>query len=201
MSSTKRSKVRLSHGPDYYITPVKDIEHFIIKFNQAPGVDIKWGDVFILDPSAGGDANNDMSYPRALSNLAVDKPIPVKTIDIRQDSGAQLKTDYLQLNVLQEFGEKPKVIITNPPFGLAEPFIRKALEDVQDGGWVVMLLRLNFLGSKQRLPFWEENMPRYIFVHHKRMSFTQNGSTDSIEYAHFCWQKGKRPRFSELKVI
>ena len=201
MSSTKRSNVRLSHGPDYYITPIKDIEHFIREFNQAPGVNIKWNDIFILDPSAGGDANNDMSYPKALSNLAVDKPIPVRTIDIRDDSKAELKADYMLFNVLQEFGELPKVIITNPPFGQAEAFILKALEDVQDRGWVIMLLRLNFFGSKQRKYFWDKLMPRYVFVHHKRISFTQNGSTDSIEYAHFCWQKGTYPKFTELKVI
>lgn len=29
----------------------------------------------------------------------------------------------------------------------------------------------------------------------------QNGSTDSIEYAHFVWQKGNNPKFTKLKVI
>ena len=193
--------MRLSHGPDYYITPVKDIEHFLTEFNKAPDVNIKWSDVFILDPCAGGDANNDMSYPKALSNMAEGKPIRVKTIDIRLDSKAEIKADYLQFDVLNKFGELPKVIITNPPFGLSESFIHKSLDDVQDGGWVIMLLRLNFFGSKQRKPFWDKFMPRYVFVHHKRMSFTQNGSTDSIEYAHFCWQKGSYPKFTELRVI
>ena len=32
-------------------------------------------------------------------------------------------------------------------------------------------------------------MPKYIFVHHQRMSFTEDKKTDSIEYAHFVWQK------------
>ncbi|MDR2572281.1 MAG: hypothetical protein LBD23_18560 [Oscillospiraceae bacterium] len=73
--------------------------------------------------------------------------------------------------------------------------------DVNDGGWIVMLLRLNFFGSKQRKPFWDKFMPRYVFVHHKRIGFTKGGGTDSIEYAHFCWQKGNYPEFCELKVI
>jgi hypothetical protein len=46
-----------------------------------------------------------------------------------------------------------------------------------------MLLRLNFFGSKDRKPFWEEHMPEYCFVHHRRMSFIDKGGTDSIEYS------------------
>ncbi|HBF3986180.1 TPA: hypothetical protein KOD80_004273 [Clostridioides difficile] len=44
-------------------------------------------------------------------------------------------------------------------------------------------------------------MPKYIFVHNRRMSFTDDGKTDSIEYAHFVWQKGYNPKFSQLKVL
>ena len=62
-------------------------------------------------------------------------------------------------------------------------------------------LRLNFFESKQRKPFWDKFMPRYVFVHHKRIGFIEGGGTDSIEYAHFCWQKGNYPKFCELKII
>jgi len=136
-----------------------------------------------------------MSYPVALREHC--RASFIETIDIREDSLADIKTDYLSHYIRH----RPSVIITNPPFNIALDVIKKALDDVQDNGWVIMLLRLNFFGSKQRKAFWDAFMPRYAFVHHKRIGFTKNGSTDSIEYMHTCWQKGKYPKFCELKVI
>lgn len=53
-----------------------------------------------------------------------------------------------------------------------------------------MLQRLNFLASKGRNEWFLKNMPLEIYVHSKRMSFTDDGKTDSIEYAHFVWRRG-----------
>jgi len=136
-----------------------------------------------------------MSYPTALHDEC--NAVNIETIDIREDSLAETKMDYLEYQA----DKKPDVIITNPPFKDALNIIKKALDDVKDGGWVIMLLRLNFFGSKQRKTFWDEFMPKYAFVHHKRIGFTENGGTDSIEYIHCCWQKGNYPKFCELKVI
>lgn len=136
-----------------------------------------------------------MSYPKAIETLYGEYPI--KTIDIRDTSLATIKADYLTY----ELPVKPKVVITNPPFNIAMDIINKALEDVADGGFVVMLLRLNFLETKTRKEFFDNHMPKYIFVHHKRMSFTDKGGTDSVAYCHMVWQKGYKPEFSELKVI
>ena len=193
ISSTNRSLARNSHVSDYYITPISSITEFLSSFNEKECID--WTGINILDPCAGGDANNGMSYPLALSEFCKTKSI--ETIDIRNDSLANIKADYLDHNVQH----KPNLIITNPPFNIALDIIKKALDDVLDNGWVIMLLRLNFFGSKQRKAFWDKFMPRYAFVHHKRIGFTQNGSTDSIEYMHCCWQKGNYPNFCELKVI
>jgi hypothetical protein len=164
-----------------------------MKFEEAETID--WRGIHILDPCAGGDANHGMSYPAALKEYH--RVSRVDTIDIREDSLADIKDDYLNYRI----HSKPGVIITNPPFNLALEIIKKALGDVQDGGWVIMLLRLNFFGSKQRKEFWDSYMPRYAFVHHKRIGFLKNGSTDSIEYAHYVWQKENYPMFCELKVI
>jgi len=136
-----------------------------------------------------------MSYPIALAEEVCANFI--ETIDIRSDSLANIQTDYLTY----ELNNKPDMIITNPPFNIALDIIKKALDDVKDNGWIIMLLRLNFFGSKQRKEFWDKNMPRYAFVHHKRIGFTEHGGTDSIEYMHCCWQKGSTPDFCELKVI
>lgn len=192
ISSTNRSKARESHVSDYYITPIEDIKLFIKAFSETENV--SWENMKILDPCAGGDEQHEMSYPEALKSFGSKC---FETIDIREDSKAKTINDYLTY----ELSFNPNIIITNPPFNIALDVIKKAMDYVQDGGWVIMLLRLNFFGSKQRKQFWETYMPRYAFVHHKRIGFTESGSTDSIEYMHCCWQKGSNPEFCELKVI
>lgn len=135
-----------------------------------------------------------MSYPTAIHNVLNKE---VKTIDIREDSLAEVVDNFLEM----EFDYKPNTIITNPPFNISRDIIEKSLEVVEDGGFVIMLLRLNYFGGKLRRDLWESHMPKYTFVHNRRLSFTPDGKTDSIEYAHFVWQKGYKPEFTQLKVI
>lgn len=191
MSSTNRGYKR--HKKDYYFTPIKDIESFINEIKKEEP------DIFkgrILDSCAGGDKERPMSYPKALINSGVQYS-KINTIDIREDSRAEIKTDYLKYEVENKYD----LIITNPPFKIARDIIEKALEDVNEGGFVVMLLRLNYFGSQKRFDLWQDHLPKYCFVHHQRMSFTDNGKTDSIEYCHMVWEKGYKPNFTALKVI
>lgn len=129
-----------------------------------------------------------MSYPTAIETLYGDTSYSIFTIDIRDDSTASFKSDYLKTDI----PTKPQIIITNPPFNIALDIVKKALNDVAEGGYVIMLLRLNFLETKARKTFFDEYMPKYIFVH---------GSTDSVAYCHMVWQKGHHPEFSKIKVI
>lgn len=187
MSSTNRKNASERHVSDYYITPQSEIENFI---NNFPEILEK---IDFFDPCAGGDSTHEMSYPSVLNRFGK----YVATNDIREDSLADSKINFLEYRGIDEFD----VVITNPPFNIAQEIIEKSMNVVRQGGYVVMLLRLNFLGSKGRKAFWEKYPPSYIFVHHKRMSFTENGATDSIEYAHFVWIKGQTPEFAKLKVI
>jgi hypothetical protein len=173
LSSTNRSSARSQHIADYYVTPISDIEKFLQEFDMVYGCLLRYGN--ILDPCAGGDEYHDMSYPTGLRKYNSN----IDTIDIRPDSQADIIGDYLQIDCSNKYD----LIITNPPFNIALPIITKALDEVKTGGVVVMLLRLNFFGSKDRKPFWEEHMPEYCFVHHRRMSFIDKGGTDSIEYS------------------
>lgn len=190
MSSTNRSRARDEHIADYYITPIAEIEKFLKEFNKIYGYQLNFGN--ILDPCAGGDKDTPMSYPEALKAYSS----KISTIDIRQDSRAAIKADYLLTDCKKQYD----LIITNPPFNIALDIIEKALDDVRPGGIVVMLEKLNFFGSKERKPFWDKHLPEYSFIHHKRMSFTGHG-TDSIEYCHMVWRKGYNPEFTLQKVI
>lgn len=194
MSSTNRSDARQSHVADYYVTPVDKIIEFLNEFDKHEGIFRQ--DVKILDCCGGGSDKHPMSYPEALKKLGV-KPENIDTIDIREDSLAKIKGSYLDIDCKNRYS----VIITNPPFNISRSIIDKALDDVVDGGYVVMLLRLNYLGGKLRKDLWESHMAKYIFVHNKRMSFTEDGKTDSIEYAHYVWKKGETPKFAMIGVI
>jgi hypothetical protein len=75
------------------------------------------------------------------------------------------------------------VLFTNPPYSMAEEFIRKA---VTHSSAVVMLLRLPFLASRKRLPLWSAVGTPDVYVLAKRPSFT-GGGTDATDYAWFSW--------------
>lgn len=95
--------------------------------------------------------------------------------------------DFLEL----DFGDTHyDVIITNPPFSLAMPFIQRSLELADH---VVMLLRVNFLETEDRWDFMSKNAPD-IYVLPQRPSFTPDGGTDATAYAWFHWPPESRGR-------
>lgn len=196
MSSTNRKNAQERHVSDYYVTPQSDIVLFFSEWLK----DLEghnFDNAIWLDPCAGGDVKNEMSYPAVIHKALGVPNENIFTLDIREDSRASNKGDFLDI----EFQRKFDIVITNPPFNVAQEIIEKALSITQEGGYVIMLLRLNFLGSKARKPFWDKYPPKYVYVHHKRISFKEDGGTDSIEYAHFVWQKGQYPKQALLKVI
>lgn len=195
MSSTNRGYAR--HESDYYITPQKDIFHFLTHFLQ----DNEWQDLseqVILDPCCGGDENHVSSYMNQLKRFSPKKLIG---LDIREDARSDIQCDFLETTKETFENQLFDMIISNPPFYLALEFVKKSLELVKDDGYVIMLLRLNFMGTKKRYPFFKQHMPERTYVHHARISFSESGKTDSIEYAHFVWKKGFNNNFSKLYVI
>lgn len=188
MSSTNRGADR--HISDYYVTPMYEIKKFWDEFKKHNNIeDIK----YVLDPAAGGDDKHLMSYPLVLG----EEKFKIITLDLRDDSLAEIKGDYFETKFENSFD----MIITNPPFSYGIEFIKKALDDVKNDGYVIMLLRLNFLGSKVRNKWLRENMPYEIYVHGKRMSFTDDGRADSVEYAHFVWKKNCKNESTKLYLL
>lgn len=190
MSSTNRGAERSKY--DYYVTPKDEVRKFFYKFMENNAGNIPQNPIY-LDPCAGGDIDHGMPYPEIIDEYSRDKRkgYYIITSDIRKDSRANIRgVDYLKTDITDIMPYYPDIIIANPPFNYAMEFIKKAMEDVWKGGYVIMLQRLNFLASKSRNEWFKNNMPYEIYVHSKRMSFTDDGKTDSIEYAHFVWRKG-----------
>lgn len=193
MSSTNRGYDR--HATDFYVTPKSCVVEFLNAWKKDMP-DYGFENAIYLDPCAGGDANHGMTYPEVIKEMF--NPLHIKTMDIREDSRASMIKDFLLADMN---GQRYDIIITNPPFYLAKEIIEKALSEVNNEGYVVMLLRLNFLGSKGRKVFFEQYPPERIYVHHRRMSFTDDGKTDSIEYMHAVWRKDYKPNETLLKII
>ena len=196
MSSTNRGTVR--NADDYYVTPHWLIEDFLAAFAEN-NILLCSPDEYprVLDPSAGGCDKYEMSYPTVLEK----EGFLVESWDIRNDSRAEIKgRDFLTTPtaLLPTFD----MIITNPPFKLAQEFTEKALDMVEDHGLVIMLQRLNWLGSQKRKPMWQSLPLAAVYVHSKRPGFNPEkpSQTDSTEYAHFVFCKGY-PAAAEIFVI
>ena len=87
-----------------------------------------------------------------------------------------------------EWTEGTDLILTNPPFSIAQEFIDHA---ITYSNTCIMLLRINFLGSIKRYSWWKEAPPTALHVLSKRPSFTGKG-TDATEYAWYVWDKTER---------
>lgn len=215
MSSTNRGAVRSPN--DFYVTDPDEITRFLYSWCRTDGgAELFWNKPQrILDPSAGGLTERvivpqkgdksplvfepgEMSYPTAIHS-AFPVGHRVDTCDIRHNSRAAWKGDFLTMGYMPDFYD---AVITNPPFALAIEFIQRALTVVKPGGYVVMLLRLNFFGSEERNRFFMAGgLPRCCYVHSKRLGFTPDGKTDSIEYMHAVWRKGSPCHETELRVM
>lgn len=98
----------------------------------------------------------------------------------------------------ENFEGFPKVdcILTNPPYKYATEFVKRALQLVNDGGSVVMFLKLTFLEGKKRYnEIFKNTPPRYVFQFVERQKCAPNGDFSKIEssavaYSWFVWEKG-----------
>lgn len=186
MSSTNRGTQR--NADDYYVTPHWLIEDFLAAFSENCRFNFdEQAYPLMLDPSAGGCDKYEMSYPAVLEKQG----FTIESWDIREDSRANLKGVNF-LNVPSALLPKYDVLITNPPFNQAQEFTEHALEMVKEGGLVIMLQRLNWLGSQKRKPMWQKLPLAAVYVHSKRPGFDPEkpSKTDSTEYAHFVFCKG-----------
>jgi hypothetical protein len=89
-----------------------------------------------------------------------------------------------------------RIILGNPPFRQAQEHVEAGLDLLRDGDCLAFLLRLNFLGSKDRVRFWRRPGLESVQTIAPRPSFGLNKhgkpGSDGTEYALFTWRKGHR---------
>lgn len=84
------------------------------------------------------------------------------------------------------------IIATNPPYTNVEAFIEKCWGHLRGSGYMLMLLRLNFLASEKRQKLFKKCPLDSVIVSTQRISF-YGTSTNATEYGIFCWYKGYQP--------
>lgn len=163
---------------DHYVTPDWAIRRFLEVYTPSsppPGR--------ILDPCAAqGEllATTKEFFPAALYAACDINPAFASAL-AEATAGAVVSGDFLQsLDVLKRC--QFDFVITNPPYNLAEEFIKASLEVAPV---VAMLLRINFAASQKRRNFLAEARPG-IYVLPNRPSFTGEGG-DMTEYGWFVF--------------
>lgn len=117
--------------------------------------------------------------------------------DIRdvQPSVPYFKCDFLSTQAVgmvgEWWGDQVSAVITNPPFSLAEAFLRRSRELCPTAD-LVFLLRLNFLGGKERKQLWYDIGVPDAKVLPNRPDFSGDGG-DSCEYGWLVFPPEPRP--------
>lgn len=181
MSATNRGLDRIAN--DNYPTPAWAVYRFLEKAIQR---NIPIGG-HALEPCAG-----DGAIIKAVGSWF--KPrLHWTAIEIRSECRNTLCEVAQLVHIEDFFGLSPAfrgaydLVLSNPPFSQAADIIRHAFDW---SPWVVMLLRLNFMGSKERHSWLSTNTPDiYVLPNRPPFAVNKHGkvSTDSCEYGWFVW--------------
>lgn len=191
MSTTlKRTYEQAEHG--WYVEPRWCVEQL------ADAVD--FDGALIWDPACGGGTVTDVFADRGFKTIGTDLV----------DRGAAHfigVRDFLTVETADPaaLGEQRLSIVTNPPFSLAEKFVRTALRLADHR--VVILQQLSFLASRQRHALFTEFPPSDVLICSRRPSMPpghkiaemgdkafKNGTAD------FCWIVWTRPHDRETRT-
>lgn len=172
---------------DFYATNPEDVRDFLSAYGAYSSNRIEGK---ILEPCIGAG-----HIARELYKLG---NVEIKGYDIKdRNSGFDTNIeDFLKADIKPIYD----YVITNPPYSLAENFIRKSMFCINSHGKVIMFLKLQFLEGLGRKHLFDAFPPEYIYVHRKRAQPLRNGSktdpktgkkwaSSTICFAWFVWDK------------
>lgn len=86
-------------------------------------------------------------------------------------------------------------ILTNPPYKYAKEFVQHALDLIDNGNYVIMFLKIQFLEGKERRKLFDSNPPKYVYVNSTRQTCYINGDmsvkmSSASCYCWYIWEKG-----------
>lgn len=178
---------------DDYPTPAWAVEAIVPELRARGGLT---AEATILEPACGAGA--------ILTVLRNAGARAFWGLDINPEAAAEATargfTAFVGDFLTTDLGERPDVIVMNPPFGQAQAFVERALEVVKPRGLVVALLRLAFAEGQKRAPF-HRAWPADLYVLPRRPSFTADGRTDSAAYAWWIWCRAGRRTSGTWQVL
>ena len=161
---------------DYYATDPKAVEALLDRevFNH-----------YIWEPACGGGHISEV-----LKRAGYD----VRSSDLI-DRGYEGTETLDFLNLSDKDIDRPRDIITNPPYKYAKEFVEKAIEVSEPKIKIAMLLKLTFLEGKNRRELFAKAPPKYIYVFSSRTKCAKNGDFEStgssaVAYGWFIWEVG-----------
>ena len=182
MSSTKRGGKRCE--ADYYVTPpwcVQAVLPYLVKDV------IECPNQLWLEPCAGNgqiikavnSMMGDWQPSWGIVELREEEQKSLVELDLDAQSSIFCPQDFLTWEPDHDYD----IGFTNVPFSLSTQFVEKAMTCCE---YFITLQRLNWFGSQKRRSFWKEH-PANAYILDKRICFTGDGQTDSIEYAWFVF--------------
>ena len=192
-------------GPDFYPTPPDATRAFLRTYEEEIGEPIVHRDECVWEPACGEGHMSKVLRDHTPYVLSTDK----------HDRGYGKVMDFMDAQNPDYRAIEDKyidLVMTNPPFNLAEEFIVRALCVSKER--VAMLLRFQFLEGRGRLErLWNHRLatlyrPRHIFMYAKRVHMVMNRIPNrhdgggSLTMAWFVWDKQAEPdRFIRLWII
>jgi len=187
MSATNRGSER--RRDDAYFTPPPAVEVLLDRVQPFLPPWSDGGRLPILEPAAGDGA--------IIRHVHARWPeLRFHAVELHSEREAELRAAGAERIWCRDFlswspARRWHLVLGNPPYGLAQAFVDKALSLVEPEGSVVFLLRLPFLESISRRDWHLMRPLRDVWVLSRRPSFT-GGGTDATAYAWMHWQDGFR---------
>jgi len=168
VESMRRHKRKPS---DFYPTPPEATVALYPHLRLEPGCEVS-------DPACG--TGEIARVFRALGH-------PVIASDIRRTGYGTPHVDFLQT---RSFPSVP--IITNPPFALAEDFIKRC---VAFSPLTALLLKSNYWHTKSRRKLWRQFTPTAVYPVTWRLAFLKEERGDSplMDCSWWVWRRGDPP--------
>jgi hypothetical protein len=171
---------------DFYATPPELVRRMV-----ATALTICPAPAWVLEPGCDKapflrEVLNQYPGVRGLVGIEYE-PAPTGMEEVPFPMVLRFGTDFMAW--AEEEKVKYDLIITNPPFSLALPFLRSGLKMLEEGGWLFYLLRLGWLeGKKRKEELHDSHPPSTVHVIVPRPSFT-GGGTDATAYAMFGYER------------
>ena len=99
------------------------------------------------------------------------------------------------LDFLEETETWKGDILTNPPFKLAEKFLEKGMELLEDGNRLYLFLKIQFLEGQKRKELFKKFPPRFVYCYSARQQCARDADFEKYTattqfYAWYVWEKG-----------